>query len=72
MSNSNFDIQKPTKYNDKWVLFKDTIFSNLNISDCNNAINGICYTDKNIDECIETCKEDKSCGAGYFIKSKKI
>jgi hypothetical protein len=70
MSESIFDIPKPTAYSDKWLLFNDTILSNLDIADCNDTINGICYTNKTIEKCIEECENDKTCDAGYFIKSK--
>lgn len=67
--NKDYQINQPLKYKDKWLLFKDTIFSNLDIADCNDAINGICYTDKTIHECIETCDKSKDCGAGFYVES---
>lgn len=69
---SEYDIKNPKIYskNDKYLLFPDSTFDKLNYTDCNDTIDGICHSNKTIDECINMCSESKICNAGYYIKNK--
>jgi hypothetical protein len=53
-----------------WYLFPDSTLSNLELSDCNDTINGICENTKTLGECIKKCDND-ACKYGYFIKGSK-
>ena len=53
-----------------FYIFKDAIIDNIEISDCNDTINGICKKTDDIDECINICK-NSNCKNGYFISEKK-
>ena len=68
---SEFKINKPWLYKDKWLIFPDTIFSELDLTDCNDTVKGICTTGQTLEQCIESCAiTDGYCGAGYFIERK--
>ena len=47
-----FKINKPWLYKDRWLIFPDTVFSNLDLTDCNDTINGICTNNKTLEQCI--------------------
>lgn len=53
-----------------WTIFPNTILSHLEFLDCDDTIDGICHSTKNLSECINLCKNDKigSCRTGYFIE----
>ena len=53
------------KYN-KWLIFHNAILDNLESSDCNNTIDGVCYKNHTVYDCIERCTGD--CDIGIFIK----
>ena len=65
---STFNLKKPMLKDNNWLIFQDSIFNNLSVMDCNDTVEGICYTDKTFDQCIQSCKDNASCGAGYYIK----
>jgi len=69
---SHYVLEKPYVYNNDWLVFPNATFSDLDATDCNDTISGVCYKDKNLDECIKLCAESKDgeCGAGYFITGK--
>jgi len=60
------DIPKPRLYKHKWLIWTDTVFEFLNISDCNDTINGICLSGKTVEQCIDECHSGSS--AGYHIQ----
>lgn len=60
-----FSLPKPWLYNNKWLVWPGTVFNSLEISQCDDTINGICLTNKTIEECINECTGD--CEAGYHI-----
>ena len=53
-----------------FYIFKDAIIDNIEISDCNDTVNGICKSTNNVDDCINICK-NSNCKNGYFISEKK-
>lgn len=59
-------IPKPWKYKDKWLVWPNTVFDFIEISDCADTIDGVCIYNKNLEECIEKSIEDSGCG--YYIK----
>lgn len=68
---SKYEIERPWLYDDRWLVFDSTVFSNLDIEDCNDAVNGVCYEDKTFSECVKECKdaEDDMCSAGYYVET---
>jgi hypothetical protein len=60
------DIPKPWKYRDKWLVWPETVLNNLDISDCDDTIGGICLEGKTLEQCINECTGD--CAAGYLIE----
>lgn len=58
MSNNIYNIHKLLLKDDKWLVFPNTVFSDINTVDCNDAVENICYEDKSFDQCLEIC--DKS------------
>lgn len=55
-----------------WTIFPNYILSQLQLSDCDDTIDGICHSTKNLQECIDLCKNDqlKQCRTGYFIEAE--
>jgi len=60
------------KRNQKWHIFPDGIFSNLELSDCNDTIEGICKKTATLKDCIAECEKTDYCNAGYYIKPDKL
>jgi hypothetical protein len=60
------DLVKPWKYKDKWYIWPETVLDILEISDCNDTINGICLSGKSVEDCIDQCVGD--CAAGYHVQ----
>lgn len=66
---SEFKISKPWVYEDNWLIFPDTVFSEMDLTDCNDTVKGICTTGQTFDQCIKSCASSgDECGAGYFIE----
>lgn len=63
-----FELDKPQKL-DNWLIFPNTTLSDLNMNDCNDTINGICHDTKNVQECINICKNSTECDGGYFLET---
>lgn len=63
---SNYDIDKPLK-DKNWLIFPNSMFSQLETMDCNDAMEGKCYTDKTFDQCISACEKSPECNFGYYI-----
>ena len=61
-----FDVEKPWKYK-HWLIWPRTVFSIIQISDCNDAPEGVCYRDLTIKECLEKCVSG-DCGAGLYTR----
>lgn len=64
---SQYVIEKPILYRDKWLVFNDTVFSDLDSIDCNDTVSGVCYENKTIDDCISLCDKERNCNSGYYI-----
>ena len=71
MSEKDYIIQSP-KIKDNWILFPNSIFSKLITADCNDTVEGICYNDKSLEECINKCKDSPLCDFGYYISNPKL
>lgn len=69
-------LDTPYPYKSKsggnYLIFPNTSFVSLDLTDCNDALHGICLEDVNtIEECIERGRDTRyTSGAGYFVKSK--
>ena len=59
-------VNKPYKHNDSWLVWPETLFTKMDITDCNDTIDGVCLTNKSLSECIDECNED--CGAGLYFE----
>lgn len=59
------NIPKPWQYKNKWLVWPETVLDFMQLSDCDDDIEGICLTGKSVKECIDSCS--KGCGAGYHI-----
>ena len=70
MTNKMYNIHKPLLKDDKWLVFPNTIFSQLDTLDCNDTIENRCYEDKSFDQCLELCDESPDCSFGYFMKGE--
>jgi len=55
----------------EWNVFDNTTITNIELSDCVNAINGFCEHTKNLSDCIDMCANspEKNCTHGYFIET---
>ena len=62
-----YDISKPSVKDDKWLVFPDTTFYDINTFDCENCVEGVCYKNKSIDQCIEICDKNSKCSFGHYI-----
>ena len=58
-------VPPPQDYNN-WLIWPNTILNNMELSGCNDTINGICLQNKTLEECISECHGD--CGAGRYFK----
>jgi hypothetical protein len=58
-------IPQPYRYKE-WLVWPDTVFDFIGESDCDDTINGVCITNRTIEECINECKN--GCSAGYQIQ----
>lgn len=64
----SFATPKSSK-NGSYYVFKDAIFSELDMSDCNDSIFGVCKNVKNLDECMKYCENSDVCVSGYLIEN---
>ena len=64
---SEYIFKKPFIYDNKWNVFEDAIYSNLELTDCNDSVTGTCNKTDNLEQCIGLCNED--CDFGYFIET---
>lgn len=53
-----------------WNIFKNDTISDINLSDCNDTINGVCEETNTLEECIDICQNDPlgKCNFGYYIQ----
>ena len=66
----SYDIKTPELINDKWLVFKNSVFNELDTLDCDDTIEGKCYEDKTFDQCIDVCDKSNLCAFGYYISRK--
>jgi hypothetical protein len=66
----SYDIKTPELINDKWLVFKNSIFNELDTLDCDDTIEGKCYEDKTFDQCMDICDKSDLCAFGYYISRK--
>ena len=63
---SSLDLPKPWLYKNNWMIWPETVFDVIEITDCNDTVKGFCESKNTIEECIEQCGDH--CGAGYYIE----
>lgn len=64
------DRIKPRTIDNNWYVFDDAILSDLEISDCNDTIGGVCEYTKTLEDCIKKCRDNNdNCKVGYFIQT---
>lgn len=63
----SYSLSKPYKYKD-WLVFKDSTFVDLNLSDCNDTVDGICRDDLSLKECVDYARTKDGSLSGYFIE----
>ena len=68
-SDKDFNIEKPQIYNDKWLIFSNSILEQLDTVDCNDTIDGKCDRDKTFNECVKLCNDNSNCFYGYYISN---
>lgn len=61
-------LNKPWRKQD-WLIWPNTTFSKIKWADCNDTVEGICYRNHTIEECMERCPADV-CGTGLYTKFK--
>lgn len=61
----NDKVPNPEIYKDKWLKFDKTVLYPMEINDCNDTIDGVCFENLTLDECTEKCVGD--CDFGYHI-----
>ena len=62
-------VPNPINYNSgskQWNIWSNTILENMELSDCNDTIDGVCLQNKTLEECISECSGQ--CGAGVYFK----
>jgi hypothetical protein len=64
----DLQMSRPDLYNNKWLLWSDTVLGHVINTDCRDTIHGYCLKNKTMNECIAECTEDKGCAAGYYVK----
>lgn len=52
-----------------WYIFPDTTLDNLIVDDCQSSVTGTCENTKTVEECIQICRDNQPCFAGYFIQT---
>lgn len=73
MEDNQYSLSPPTTYKKDWLLFKDAVFTDLGMSDCNDTITGECVAVDTATQCADVCINDptKQCFVGYFIENEK-
>jgi len=52
----------------KWYVFPHTTMSNIDFSDCDDTVNGVCHKGGTLQNCIDRCGADSSCKYGYYLE----
>lgn len=68
---ADYFIYDPPYIDGSWRIFPNTVLSNLNLTDCDSSITGICEIVPTLKDCINLCQNSKeeTCKAGYFIET---
>lgn len=61
-------IEKETFPKPTWRVFPDHTLVNIELADCDNAINGVCTHANTTDDCMNQCRRATNCSKGYFIR----
>ncbi len=61
-------INKPWRYGD-FLIWPDTTISSIELSDCNDTVEGMCYKNISITDCLKRCPKD-NCGFGIYTEFK--
>ena len=67
MSREARSLEKPYRYK-HWLIWPRTVLGQMDISDCDDTIGGVCLKGKTIQECIDECVGD--CAAGLHAEFK--
>ena len=52
-----------------WAIFNDVTLNPFNSPwGCVDTVNAKCLQDKNAEECLDFCRKNKDCDAGYYIE----
>lgn len=62
----NNKVPNPEIYKDKWLKFDKTLLYPMSINDCNDTIDGICFKNLTLDQCMDKCTND--CDVGYHVQ----
>lgn len=64
------NINKPYRYENKWLVFPDTTFNKLDILDCDDTTRGMCIENVSLEDCIKECEKfSQYCTFGYYVKT---
>ncbi len=55
----------PHKVGKNWLVWDNTILQDLDVSDCNDTLKGVCLKNLSLEDCMAQCTQ--GCGAGYHI-----
>src|SRR3990167_5453311 len=50
-------------------LWKNKVWEHMSNIGCNFSTSGICLRNLSLNQCIQTCKNNKNCGAGWFVET---
>ena len=70
MEKNMYDIKKPLLKDKKWLIFPDAILSDIKTADCNDTMEGKCYENTTLEECIKRCEKSTRCNYGYYITGR--
>lgn len=66
----DYKFSPPWQFDD-WYIFPDAILDNLDLSDCNDTVNGVCTHTETLQDCINLCQQaGQQCQGGYMIEAK--
>lgn len=64
-----FNLGEPWIYRERMVTFPNTVFAELDTTDCNDTVNGICRHGLSLEQCMDVVINSKGMsGAGYHIE----
>lgn len=63
---SGYILDRPWKHKN-WLVWPNATFTDINMKDCDDTVEGICYKDKTITECIDI-SQDHDSAMGYHLQ----